>query len=409
MPFQGGIWYSSDEAAITPKHNDMETPKTPYEQMCDDLVARTITAVKDKIPDADDIAKHMKDACDHLKGQIESNLKDKLDALAYTKLIIEDRRGPSVVTATIDSPVHSSMADVVGILQADCWPALVGPAGSGKTRGVMQLATAILKIAPELVCVKQMHRMIAPHELIGYCNADGKYVKGAWTDAILGYVYDDNNGNRKPTEMKFASSMIVADEMDNANENIIMLLKAIATGVIMMPYGIQPINPGVRVIATMNTWGNGATREYVGRCAQDAALLNEFQFQVWDYDTQFEWALLQQQFASYKDTGKWKIEHMRTLLDMFIAMRKKAEQQKVRVIIATRNVLAVARMLLCNPTWSVDKALWKSVYKGLKPDEVRRVEAPECWTKHKDISNVPRKDDRPHDAEILASDDVCPI
>jgi len=175
--------------------------------------------------------------------------------------------------------------------------------------------------------------------------------------------------------------LIVIDEMDNANANIIMLVKALQIGVIAMPYGLQQINPNLQVCATMNTWGTGATREYVGRMAQDAALLNEFNFVEWDYDIEFEFELLKGIFYSFKEQTEYKIEHMQQLHAMFKAMRVKAENQKVRCIISTRNIMNVAKMLLSNPTWSIHPTLKKSVYKGLKEEEIKRIEAPEQWSK----------------------------
>src|SRR4029077_8844236 len=117
-----------------------------------------------------------------------------------------------------------------------------------------------------LISVKQMSRVIAPHDLIGFIDANGRYKSGAWTDVILGY-HNDNTAGVIPSEVKDTPAILVVDEMDNSNENVIMIIKALATGHIMMPYGMQRINPKLVVMATMNTWGTGATREYVGRMA----------------------------------------------------------------------------------------------------------------------------------------------
>jgi hypothetical protein len=81
-------------------------------------------------------------------------------------------------------------------------------------------------------------------------------------------------------------------------------------------------------------------------------------------------------------------------------MRAKAEQQKVRVIISTRNLVNVAKMLLNNPSWSVHNVLKKSVYKGLKEEEWKRIECPELWS-HKH-SKVEVKASKPQPKE-------CPI
>jgi hypothetical protein len=132
--------------------------------------------------------------------------------------------------------------------------------------------------------------------------------------------------------------------------------------------------------------------------AQDAALLNEFQFVEWDYDTDFEWSLLQNIYTAYgKDQSEYKVEHLHMLHAMFKSMRAKADQQKVRCIISTRNIMNVAKMLLTNPTWSIHETLKRSVYKGLKEDEIKRIESPEQWSaKHRAASpNKPQPKDCP--------------
>ena len=337
-----------------------ETPMNPYEIMVADIEKRLLDMLSKQLPNED---------------KVQQLIAAEVLKFGRTLITIEDKRTTPPTTTEVSEAVHEKLPDLIGVLNSECWPALVGPTGSGKTLGVMQCAK-ILKV--DIVCIKQMTRIIAPHDLIGYMDAEGHYRKGAWTDAIIGYKYESASG--APDKLVSTPAWIVVDEMDNANENIIMILKAIQTKRIAMPYGMQDINPRLQVIATMNTYGTGATREYVGRCAQDAALLNEFQFIDWGYDTSFEWELLQKLHASYTDPGKYKLEDFRRLLDMFIAMRAKADNNKVRCIIATRNVINVAKMLVANPTWPVSKALQMSIFKGLKEDEIKRMECPEIWT-----------------------------
>jgi len=40
-------------------------------------------------------------------------------------------------------------------------------------------------------------------------------------------------------------------------------------------------------------------------------------------------------------------------------------------------------MLICNAEWKISKVLKMSVFKGLKDEEVKRVEAPEYWRHHR--------------------------
>lgn len=334
------------------------TATNPYDAMVEDITNRVIQ----RLP--------KQDIDEQKVQQIVNEIISKQGRLMIT--IADNRRQPPVIK-DINEPVHCKMPDVIGILKSRCWCCAVGPTGSGKTLGALQYA----KVADvKIVCIKQMTRIIAPHDLVGFMDANGKYRSGAWTDAILGYHHDNAIGDI-PSAHKDDEALIIIDEMDNSNENIVMLVKALQTGYIQMPYGLQKINPNLYVMATMNTWGTGATREYVGRMTQDAALLNEFSFVEWDYDDEFEETLLLNLFDSYKETAHYKRDHMFKLHSMFKAMRQKAEQQKVRVIISTRNIINVTKKLLDNPQWSVDKILHMDVYKGLKPEDIKRVEAPE--------------------------------
>ena len=308
--------------------------------------------------------------------RIESMVSEAVAKTKRTLITIEDKRRVPSVTTEVNEPVHKVLPDVIGILKSGCWCAAVGPTGSGKTLGGIQY----IKLSGiKMFSVKQMSNMMAPHDLIGFIDAEGHYRKGAWTECIIGREYN-NDGIAPIGDPTNVPAMIIIDEMDNANANIIMLVKALAVGHIMMPYGLQKVNPSLGVMATMNTWGTGANREYVGRMAQDAALLNEFSFVEWGYDTDFERELLEQTFASFTSTGDYELKHMHCLHSMFISMRAKAEAQKIRCIISTRDIIKTAKILLNNTSWPIHKVLCQTVYKGMKDEEIKRIEAPEHWT-----------------------------
>lgn len=346
----------------TEQHTN-QTNMNPYEMMQEDIALKVYDRLKN----------------DTLQqSQIEDLVRDTIAKMDIHKhiIVVEDKRVDPATTTEVNEAAHKCLPELMGVINAGCWAAIVGPTGGGKTLACFQIARLL---GYKIVRIKKMHKHLAPHELIGFLDAGGNYKKGSWTDAILGYEHNPMSGYPNCDEPKTEPAMVIVDEMDKANENVMMLIKDLASGVISMPYGQQRVNPKVMVVATMNTWGQGATREYVGAQAQDAALLNEFNFVEWGYDTDFEWTLLQQLFNSYKDVGEYQVGDMRRLLDMFIAMRVKADQQKVRVIISTRNIINVAKMLLTNHDWSIHPTLCKSVYKGLKEEEWKRIECPEMW------------------------------
>jgi len=365
---------TTPQQPITPPPPTTVPAANPYEMMVNDIVGRVISHLPKQQVDEQRVQ------------EIVNGIITKQGRLLIT---IEDKRKTPAELHDIREPVHNKMPDVFGILKAGCWCCCVGPTGSGKTLGALQYAK-MAKI--DNIAIKQMTRIIAPHDLIGFMDANGKYRSGAWTDAILGYRHDNKEGSI-PTKVESTPWLLIVDEMDNSNENIVMIIKALQTGKIMMPYGLQDVNPSLLVMATMNTWGTGATREYVGRMAQDAALLNEFSFVEWDYDVEFEWSLLANLFQTYKDPGQYTERHMQKLHSMIIAMRSKAEEQKVRVMISTRNLINIAKKLLDNPKWGIHKVLCMDIYRGLKNEDIKRIECPDIWGK--DASNTRRDDSGP--------------
>lgn len=380
-------------------------PKTPYDLMIDDVVNKVLTGLKTDPSLVNeqrviDLIKSTAPKPEVNRDTVESIIKEVIKNVQPERTIITIHNKRTNTVTETDEPTHKALAEVIGVLGADCWCAIVGATGSGKTLGAIQYAK-LAKIS--ILGIKQMCNTLQPHELIGFIDANGKYRKGAWTDAIIGRVYENNGTMPECDNPTDTPALITIDEMDNANSNIIMLVKALQTGIITMPYGQQRINPSLQVCATMNTWGTGATREYVGRMAQDAALLNEFQFVEWDYDTDFEMKLIEQTYRSFGDNvGDYKLEHMHKLHSMFIAMRQKAQSGNVRVIISTRNIINVVKMLLSNPTWTVHGALKKSVYKGLKEEEWRRIEAPEHFMGHGKHGHASQPETKPQPTN-------CPI
>lgn len=366
-----------EEPNITPTPNPQPPMDNVYELMVNDVKTRLMSELQNLLPKLPDE--------EGIQQLIAGKVTEEFARRGTVTITLEDRRKVPAETKIISEAAHEKLPDLFGTLKAGCWAAVVGPSGGGKTLGVLQFC----KLADiKMVAIKQMTRIIAPHDLIGYMDANGHYRKGAWTDVILGYEYKSQENGVPTAEPTTTPAILLVDEMDNSNENVIMLLKAVNTGQIAMPYGLQRVNPLLQVVATMNTWGNGATREYVGRCAQDAALLNEFSFIEWDYDEKFEWKLLEQLYNSYESAGEWKLIDFQRLHDTFRMMRNKAEKEKVRVIISTRNLINSAKLLVCNPEWTVGKVLRMTVFKGLKQEEVQRIECPELWTAHKEKSET---------------------
>lgn len=243
--------------------------------------------------------------------------------------------------------VHALFDEVLSSLQVKLAPALIGPTGSTKTFVTMQLAKAL---GCKHYVMKKLCRATPPHELVGYMTSGGTYVKGAFSDPIKD------------------GGMVVLDELDAANENVVLLAKDLRNRSVWMPYGMQDVHPECLVIATMNTWGQGATREYVGRLAQDAALLNEFVTFEWNYDQHLESSIATDEFHRW---GGVDDKTLQRFFAMFWKLRAAAEVAKVRVIFGTRNLKHCAALLTRG--YSFKYVLQHCVFHGAKDEDINRI------------------------------------
>lgn len=153
---------------------------------------------------------------------------------------------------------------------------LAGPAGSGKTHAGHMLADA-MGLAFHLNGAISM-----PHELLGFIDAAGNYHRTPFREACEhGGIY-------------------MFDEVDGSDNSAILALNAaLANGHATFPDMKVKRHPACVIVASANTWGLGATAEYVGRAKIDAAFLSRFPVRIaWEYDAALEVAISgNEQFA----------------------------------------------------------------------------------------------------------------
>lgn len=192
---------------------------------------------------------------------------------------------------------------------------LAGPAGSGKTHAGHMLADA-MGLAFHLNGAISM-----PHELLGFIDAAGNYHRTPFRDAYEhGGIY-------------------MFDEVDGSDNSAILALNAaLANGHATFPDMKIKRHPACIIVASANTWGLGATAEYVGRAKIDAAFLSRFPVRIgWEYDTALEVAISgNEQFAR-----------------RVIAARERARAAGLKVLIDPRASQAGAALIAA----------------GMKPDE----------------------------------------
>lgn len=146
---------------------------------------------------------------------------------------------------------------------------IAGPAGSGKTHAARSFAKAA---GLEFFYNGALRDAF---ELLGYMDASGVYHTTPFRQAYEhGGVY-------------------LFDEVDGSDNAALLALNgALANGIAAFPNGMIERHPDCRIIATGNTWGLGATSDYVGRGKIDAAFLDRFGVRLsWDYDVALEVAI----------------------------------------------------------------------------------------------------------------------
>lgn len=262
------------------------------------------------------LSKNLTAVRDDLSAGLASELKGSFTALV--KLIDEKlatERPPLRIEVTqagkvsaIDGLTHYALPTLIKCLGAGLHVWLAGPSGSGKTHGAEQAAQALG------LTFRLQGAMTMAHELTGFVDAGGKY-------------------HETPFVTSFRSGgLILLDELDaGSNEALLALNAALANGLMCLPSGeIIRAHKDFKCVGAANTFGAGATAEYVGRTKIDAAFLQRFGARItWGYDEKLETAMA--------GNREWAARVQRA--------RKKAATAGLKVLITPRASQAGARMI----------------------------------------------------------------
>jgi MoxR-like ATPase len=209
---------------------------------------------------------------------------------------------------------------------------LVGEAGSGKTYGAVQCAKALSLD----YYIQSFSNQTSKFDLIGMTTAMGEYVSTPTRDAF------ENGG------------VLILDEMDAANPNVILALNNMLSGdEYLFPNGMVKKHDDFKVIACMNTFGYGASKEYGGRNRQDAALLNRWVKISWNYDL-----VLERQIAG--DTKVTQIVQ---------DIRANAKRFAMNLVISPRQ--SIDANDLVEAGFTIDEALSMTIFEGLANDQIK--------------------------------------
>lgn len=277
------------------------------------LVEKTIDGIRAEV------LKDFRPIASEVINQVTEREYDKLSVKVqaeldkYQKMIAEN--APIEVKFADKKPVklsgvrHAKFDTLLRVVQCGQAAMLVGPAGTGKTKAAELVAEA-LNLTFHAISVGAQ---TSKSDLQGYMNASGMYVSTEF---------------RKAYE---SGGLFLLDEADAGNSNVLILLNAaLSNGYMAFPDGMVQAHENFRLIASANTFGTGASRQYVGRNQLDAATLDRFTTLFWDIDAKIEKHLAGGNTA-------W-LRVVKTVRDM-------VEDRQLRVVISPRATKRGAELL----------------------------------------------------------------
>lgn len=233
---------------------------------------------QEETPQQKDKKKQVEETADSLYGilQLQQHLEKRIDnsvdeelrtlrELANKNRRLEVKVGNKV--NEVKGLKHQQLETLITYAGLRLNSLLVGMAGTGKTFAGEQTAEA-LGINFYAVSVGAQ---TSKSDIIGYTDANGKYVRTHFRDAY------EKGG------------LFLMDEIDAGNANVLIQVNAaLSNGYMSFPDKMVRKHKDFVFVASANTYGNGANRQYVGRNQLDAATLDRFAVIDWLIDDELE-------------------------------------------------------------------------------------------------------------------------
>jgi hypothetical protein len=168
--------------------------------------------------------------------------------------------------------------------------------------------------------------------------------------------------------------VFLLDEIDAGNAGVLTVLNAALAGDVMAtPVGMVSRSPRFLTVAGANTYGQGASRQYVGRNQLDAATLDRFAVLDWPVDEGLEAAMVGLPApAPALDLGRGGLIDAAAWLGRVRSVRASVEKEQVRAIVGPRATVAGVALLAAGVGryWTEELVLWR----GMPVDARTRVE-----------------------------------
>ena len=286
------------------------------------------------------------------KPQVDEGMVESIARAAVEQALIDFKPEAMRVEIDVRTPAglksvegvkHKVLSKVLDSLAVGNHVFLTGPAGSGKTTLGEQSADALGR------SLFVTGAMLTKHEAIGYCDANGNYVTTATRQA-----YE-------------TGGVLNWDEVDSSSAHALVAVNAmLSNSRYTFPDKTVERHPDFVVIASGNTYGRGADREYVGRMQLDASTLDRFDFIDCDYDEELELALASANFEAFGGTDVAKLTKYVSMVQQY---RATANDKKVKHVISPRASINGARLLARGVVLSevIDRCIWKGI-----PEDTRK-------------------------------------
>lgn len=237
---------------------------------------------------------------------------------------------------------HYAFSTLLAVAASRVPAMLVGPAGSGKSTAGRQVAENLGLSFKSESCNPQMSKW----DIMGFNNAQGGYTPGV--------VY-------KPFK---EGGVVLLDEIDASNPAVLVSINLIASvsvgETVTFPNGEDVArHEDFILIAGANTFGDGASDEYVGREQLDAATLDRFATIEWGYDEALE------RIAAGAGAEEW--------VSYVQSVRKAAAAAGVSLLVTPRASINGANLLRAGLSRTQVEAV--VLWKGISEDEKRSVKA----------------------------------
>lgn len=246
--------------------------------------------------------------------QVSSILDKILDGRTLktvTTITIERETEYGIETANLGVQ-HKMFQDLLDILQAGLHPWIAGPAGSGKT-------TAVQNVAKALGYGFYMTGAIDnEYKLTGFTTATGEVVSTEFRRAVEYAIAHPESG-----------AIFLWDEVDRSMHSALLAFNAVlSNGLINFPDKQLQKPNNLYFAACANTWGL-PSGEYVGAMKQDAAFVDRFCPLEWDYDEDLERAMVS------NDAWVTRVQQIRA----------RARAKGIKVLITPRASISGAKLL----------------------------------------------------------------